>query len=62
MRWHSGLFLVIAFAIACMIRVLPALDGDTIRPRWPLPIGAIRSMILVVMMVGSVSRRSRCCG
>ena len=62
MRWHSGLFLVIALAIACRIIVLPALDGETIRPRWPLPIGQTRSMIRVVMIVGSVSRRSRSCG
>ena len=32
-RWHSGLFVVMALAIACMTSVLPALDGDTIRPR-----------------------------
>jgi hypothetical protein len=30
----------------CSINVLPALGGDTIRPRWPLPIGAIKSIIL----------------
>ena len=33
MRWHSGLFVVIAFAIACMIIVLPAFGGDTISAR-----------------------------
>ena len=33
MRWHSGLFLVIALAIACRIIVLPAFGGETIRPR-----------------------------
>ena len=62
MRWHSGLFVVIALAIACSIIVLPALGGETIRPRWPLPIGATRSMTRVVSMCGSVSRRSRSCG
>ena len=62
MRWHSGLFVVIALAIACSTIVLPALGGATIRPRWPLPIGATRSMIRVVRMLGSVSRRSRSCG
>src|SRR5215467_5676791 len=56
MRWHSGLFLVIALAIACRMSVLPALDGDTINPRWPLPIGATKSMILDVITVGSVSK------
>src|ERR1039458_7598602 len=48
--------------MACRIIVLPAFDGDTMRPRWPLPIGATRSMIRVVMMPGSVSSRSRSCG
>jgi hypothetical protein len=24
----------------CRMKVLPALGGDTIRPRWPLPMGA----------------------
>ena len=62
MRWHSGLFLVIALAIACRIIVLPALGGDTMRPRWPLPIGLTRSMIRVVSTPGSVSSRSRSCG
>ena len=62
MRWHSGLFVVIALASACMTIVLPALAGATMRPRWPLPIGATRSMIRVVMMLGSVSSRRRSCG
>ena len=43
-RWHSGLFWVIKPAIDFRIIVLPALAGDTIRPRWPLPIGAAMSM------------------
>jgi hypothetical protein len=29
----SGLLVVMALAIACMIMVLPALDGETISPR-----------------------------
>ncbi|CNV97359.1 Uncharacterised protein [Mycobacterium tuberculosis] len=33
MRWHSGLFLVIALAMSCRIVVLPALGGDTINAR-----------------------------
>ena len=28
------------------ISVLPAFGGDTIKPLWPLPIGAIKSIIL----------------
>ena len=58
-RWHSGLFTVIALAMSCMIVVLPALGGETIRARWPLPIGMIRSMTRVVSRSGVVSRRSR---
>ena len=58
-RWHSGLLVVIELAIDCMIIVLPALDGETIRPRWPLPIGATMSMTRPIRLVGSVSRRSR---
>ena len=62
MRWHSGLFVVIALAIACSTIVLPAFGGETISARWPLPIGMTRSMTRVVSMCGSVSRRSRSCG
>ena len=59
MRWTSGLFVSIDRAICFMIVVLPALGGDTMRPRWPLPMGAMRSMIRAVMLYGS-SARSRC--
>ena len=62
MRWHSGLFVVIAFAMFCMIVVLPAFGGDTISARWPLPTGITRSMTRVVSLCGSVSRRSRSFG
>ncbi len=62
MRWTSGLFVVIALAIACSTIVLPAFGGETIRPRWPLPIGATRSMTRAVRLSGSVSSRSRSCG
>ena len=61
-RWHSGLLCAIALAIACWIIVLPALGGETISARWPLPIGITRSMTRVVRMCGSVSSRSRSCG
>ena len=54
-RCTSGLLRSIDWAICFMIVVLPALGGDTIRPRWPLPIGAIRSMIRAVMSYGSSS-------
>ena len=56
----SGLFSSIDLAIVLTTNVLPALGGDTMRPRWPLPIGEIRSMMRAVMLVGSSgsSRRS----
>ena len=38
-RCTSGLFVVIALAMFCSVIVLPAFGGETIRPRWPLPIG-----------------------
>jgi len=31
-------------AMFCSIMVLPALGGETTRPRWPRPIGATRSI------------------
>ena len=37
-----------AVAIVCSTIVLPAFGGDTMSPRWPLPIGASRSMIRAV--------------
>ncbi len=33
MRWTSGLFVAMAFAIACSTIVLPALGGDTMSAR-----------------------------
>lgn len=62
MRWHSGLLTVIALAMLCRIVVLPAFGGDTIRARWPLPIGMIRSMTRVVSRSGVVSNRRRWLG
>ena len=61
-RWHSGLLVVMALAIACSTIVLPALGGETISARCPLPIGMTRSITRVVRMCGSVSRRSRSWG
>ena len=52
-RWTSGLFASMDRTICFMIVVLPALGGDTMRPRWPFPIGAMRSMIRAVMFDGS---------
>ena len=50
MRWTSGLFASIEWAICFMTVVLPALGGETIRPRWPLPIGESRSTIRAVRL------------
>jgi hypothetical protein len=52
-RWTSGLLTSIDRAICFITVVLPAFGGDTISPRWPFPIGEIRSMIRAVMLVGS---------
>ena len=41
---------------------MPAFGGDTMSPRWPLPMGATRSMIRVLIWFGSVSSRNRSCG
>ena len=60
--WTSGLLVVIALAIVCMTIVLPALGGETISPRWPLPTGADRSMIRPISWFGVVSSLSRSCG
>ncbi len=62
MRCASGLFFAIALAMAWSTTVLPALGGETMRPRWPLPIGDTRSMIRVDSFCGSVSRRRRSFG
>ena len=48
----SGLLAVIELAISFRIVVLPALGGDTINPLWPLPIGAIKSIILPTIFSG----------
>ena len=45
MRSTSGLLAVIELASFFRMVVLPALGGETIRPRWPLPIGHSRSMM-----------------
>ena len=54
-RKHSGWFFSIEAAMFCRITVLPVRGGATISPRWPLPIGATRSMTRVVLslIVGS---------
>ena len=53
MSFTSGLFCSIDLAIVFITVVLPAFGGDTMMPRWPLPIGDTRSMIRAVMLPGS---------
>src|ERR671916_589016 len=50
------------WAICLRIVVLPAFGGETMRPRWPLPIGVMRSMTRGAMSLGFHSRRRRSCG
>jgi hypothetical protein len=47
------------YTICLRIVVLPAFGGDTTMPRWPLPIGAIRSTTRPVISVGSSASSSR---
>ncbi len=60
MTCTSGLLRSIDCTICLMIVVLPALGGETMRPRWPFPIGEMRSMIRPVISPGlsESSRRS----
>ena len=59
-RWISGLFFLIESATCFNRVVLPAFGGDTIMPRCPLPIGEIRSItrIAVLLFPASSLRRS----
>ena len=50
MRCTSGLFASMEWAICFMTVVLPALGGETIMPRWPLPIGESRSTMRAVRL------------
>ena len=64
MRCTSGLLRSIEYTICLRIVVLPAFGGDTTMPRWPLPIGAMRSTMRPVISSGlsGSSRRSRSSG
>ena len=44
MRCTSGLLIEIDWQIFFKIVVLPALGGETIKPRWPLPMGLTMSI------------------
>src|SRR5699024_8967437 len=57
-----GVVLGVGFAVCCMIVVLPAFGGATMRPRWPLPMGVMRSIRRVECSFEVVSSRRRSCG
>ena len=61
-RWQSGLLREIDAATDCSTVVVPASGGASTRPRWPLPIGATRSIIRPTRLPESVSSRSRSSG
>ena len=53
MRCTSGWLASMEWAICLRTVVLPAFGGDTIRPRWPFPMGEMRSTMRAVMLAGS---------
>jgi hypothetical protein len=53
----SGLDAVTDFAISFNRVVLPAFGWETIIPRCPLPIGEIRSTILIATLLPGLSKR-----
>jgi hypothetical protein len=61
-RNTSGWFVVIDCAMFCSSIVLPVLGGATMRPRWPLPIGVMRSMTRADRLSDAVSSRIASCG
>jgi len=64
MRCTSGLFALDRVHELLEIVVLPAFGGETMRPRWPFPIGEMRSTIRPVASSGlsGSSSRSRSSG
>jgi len=49
-----------AWAMVCIITVLPLLGGATSKPRWPFPMGETMSMMRPVMFSSPfISRSSR---
>ena len=52
MRKISGWFFSMDLAIVLRRVVLPARGGETMRPRWPLPIGVRSSMTRAFMFLG----------
>jgi hypothetical protein len=52
MSTTSGWLVAMALAMFCSSTVLPARGGETIRQRWPLPMGTSRSMMRVELFFG----------
>ena len=61
-RVTSGWFAVMELAIDCNSMVLPVRGGETIRPRWPFPMGVIRSITRPERFPLTVSNWMRSCG
>ncbi len=61
-RYTSGWFCVMLFAMLWSSIVLPVRGGATIRPRCPLPIGTIRSSTRADRFSASVSSEIFDCG
>ncbi len=59
MRKTSGWLAVMLLAMFWSSIVLPVRGGATMSPRWPLPMGVIRSMTRAERLSGVVSRRRR---
>ncbi|MFC5277085.1 hypothetical protein, partial [Brachybacterium sacelli] len=62
MRWTSGLFVVIALAICCMMIVLTGLRGRDDQTALTFAIGDTRSITRGATAFGAVSRRRRSSG
>ncbi len=62
MRKTSGWFFATDCAMLCSSIVLPVRGGATMRPRWPRPIGVMRSMTRPESASDAVSSEKRVCG
>ena len=62
MSTTSGWLVAMELAMFCRSMVLPVRGGATISPRWPLPMGVMRSITRAEKFDFSVSRFRRCIG
>ncbi len=56
MRWMSAWFWAMPLAMSLRMKVLPAFGGETMSPRWPRPMGAIRLITRWERLSEEVSR------